>query len=66
MNKVTNGDKIIYTCLLGTRTYEVFNIEIISSDNWDLLQNSDKNIITLITCVHGKPSQRLCVQGIEV
>ena len=66
LNKVTNGDKIIYTCLLGTRTYEVFNIEIISSDNWYLLQNSDKNIITLITCVHGKPSQRLCVQGIEV
>lgn len=66
LNKVTNGDKIIYTCLLGTRIYEVFNIKIISSDNWNLIQNSDENIITLITCVHGKPSQRLCVQGMEV
>ena len=66
LNKVSNGDKITYTCLLGTRTYEIFNIKIISSDDWTLFQNSDKNIITLITCVHGKPSQRLCVQGIEV
>lgn len=66
LNKITNGDKITYTCLLGTRTYEVFNVEIISSNDWELLQNTDKNIITLITCVHKKPSQRLCVQGIEV
>lgn len=66
LNKVSKGDKITYTCLLGTRTYEIFNIKIISSDDWTLFQNSDKNIITLITCVHGKPSQRLCVQGIEV
>ena len=66
LNKVSNGDKIIYTCLLGTKTYEVFNIKIISSDDWSLIQNSNKNLITLITCVHGKPSERLCVQGIEV
>lgn len=66
LNKLSNGDKIIYTCLLGTKTYEVFNIKIISSDDWSLIQNSNKNLITLITCVHGKPSERLCVQGIEV
>ena len=56
LNKLSNGDKIIYTCLLGTKTYEVFNIKIISSDDWSLIQNSNKNLITLITCVHGKPS----------
>lgn len=66
LNKLSNGDKIIYTCLLGTKTYEVFNIKIISSDDWSLIQNSNKNLITLITCVHGKPSERLCVQGVEV
>ena len=66
LNKLSNGDKIIYTCLLGSKTYEVFNIKIISSDDWSLIQNSNKNIITLITCVHGKPFERLCVQGIEV
>lgn len=66
LNKLSNGDKIIYTCLLGTKTYEVFNIKIISSDDWSLIQNSNKNLITLITCVHVKPSERLCVQGIEV
>lgn len=66
LNKLSNGDKITYTCLLGSKTYEVFNTEIISSDDWSLIQNSNKNIITLVTCVHGKPSERLCVQGIEV
>ena len=66
LNKLSNGDTIKYTCLLGTKTYEVFNVKIISSDDWSLLQNSNQNIITLITCVHGKPSERLCVQGIEV
>ena len=66
LNKLSNGDKIKYTCLLGFKTYEVFNTKIISSDDWSLIQNTNKNIITLVTCVHGKPSERLCVQGIEV
>ena len=66
LNKLSNGDTIKYTCLLGSKIYEVFNVKIISSDDWSLLQNSNQNIITLITCVHGKPSERLCVQGIEV
>lgn len=65
LNKLQEGDLITYTCLLGKKTYKVCNINIISSDDWTLLENSDTNFITLITCVHKKPSQRLCVQGIE-
>ena len=61
-----NGDKITYTSFLGTRNYEVQNIKKISSTDWSLLENTVKNTLTLITCVKGVTSQRLCVQALAI
>lgn len=61
-----NGDKITYISFLGTKEYEVNNVSQISETDWSKLENSDTNMVTLITCVKGKPALRLCVQGIEV
>ena len=61
-----NGDKITYTSFLGTRNYEVQNIKKISSTDWSLLENTIENTLTLITCVKGVPSQRLCVQALAI
>lgn len=61
-----NGDKITYISFLGTKEYKVNSITQISATDWSKLDKSDENILTLITCVKGEPSQRLCVQTFEV
>lgn len=66
LHTLENGDQITYTSFLGTKQYKVNNVTQISETDWSLLQNTDKNILTLITCVKGKSSLRLCVQAIEV
>ena len=65
LHTLQNGDKISYISFLGTREYQVTNVTKISATDWSLLENRDENYLTLITCVKGNPSQRLCVQAIE-
>lgn len=60
-----HGDKINYISFLGTKEYMVNSIAQISATDWSKLDKSDENILTLITCVKGEPSQRLCVQALE-
>lgn len=52
------GDEIIYKQGYETKKYVVNNITII--------QDTEENTITLITCVENKPTQRRCIQGIEI
>lgn len=66
LHTLQNGDKITYISFLGTKEYQVNNVTKISETDWSSLQNTDENILTLITCVKGVPSQRLCVQAIEI
>lgn len=61
-----NGDKITYISFLGTKEYEVDKSIAIDANDWSNLEDNGKNIITLITCIKGQPSQRLCVQAKEV
>jgi len=60
-----SGDKITYTSFLGTKEYKVSNITEISATDWSKLEKNNENILTLITCVKGNPSKRLCVQALE-
>lgn len=60
------GDKIIYTSFLGTKEYKVIDIMQISENDWSKLSNTSENLLTLITCVKGQPTLRLCVQALEV
>lgn len=60
------GDKITYTSFLGTKEYEISKVTEIEETDWSMLEETSDNRITLITCVRGKPSQRLCVQGLEI
>ena len=60
------GDEIIYKTVYGTRIYKVEKIEIISDTDWIMLENTNDNRITLITCVENKPSYRRCIQGVEI
>ena len=65
LNKLKINDIIEYSCILGIKKYIVFNIQEIDSTDWSLLDDTDKNIITLITCIKNKPDKRLCVQAKE-
>lgn len=66
LHTLSNGDKIQYTCFLGTKEYEVSNVSKISETDWDSLKNTDTNVLTLITCVKGQKDLRLCVQAKEI
>lgn len=66
LHTLESGDLITYTSFLGSKQYKVSQVIRIAETDWSLLENNDKNILTLITCVKGKPSQRLCVQAVEV
>lgn len=66
LHTLEKGDKITYSSFLGTREYEVTNITKISETDWSLLKNTSDNFLTLITCVKGSPSERLCVQALAI
>ncbi len=66
LHTLSNGDKIQYTCFLGTKEYEVSNVSKISETDWDSLKNTDTNVLTLITCVKRQKDLRLCVQAKEI
>ncbi len=66
LNTLEPGDLITYISFLGTRQYQVTSREEIQETDWTKLENTEENILTLITCVKGKPELRLCVQAIQV
>lgn len=63
--KLDEGDEIIYTTKYGKRVYAVCAIEKISDTDYSLLQWSERNRITLITCVENASGQRWAVQAVE-
>lgn len=66
LHKLQNGDLIRYESFLGTKTYEVISKTEIEETDWSLLENTEDNYITLITCIKNKPDKRLCVQAKEI
>ena len=65
LNKVKKGSEIYYQTNYGTRRYIVKVIKIIDETDWSYLENTNDNRLTLITCVKGQSSKRLCVQAYE-
>ena len=63
IHKLKYKDEIIYNINGIKRVYLVFNKVQIDSYDWSYLETSNKNIITLITCVADKPDKRLAIQG---
>ena len=60
------SDRIVYTTLYGSRTYEVFNKEQIGEYDYSKLGWTSENILTLITCLQGVSDLRVSVQLREV
>ena len=62
---VKEGNIIKYSSALGNKEYKVTTIKQIQETDWTMLEDTEDNRITIITCVRNKPKLRLCVQGIE-
>ena len=65
LKKIKIGSEIFYQTNYGTKRYVVTTKEIISEEDWSYLQETEDNIITLITCAAGQKDKLLYVQAIE-
>ena len=66
IKNMKEGDRITYTTVYGTRTYEVVSVEIIANNDWSRLQATSDNRITLTTCLADHPEKRVCVQAVQI
>ena len=66
LNNLQIDDIITYENILGTKDYKVFSSTQIDETDISCLENTQNNILTLITCVKNIPNKRLCVQAIEI
>ena len=65
IKELQEGDSIFYTYKGETKEYLVTKHVIIKDTDWTYLEDTDKNTITLITCVENEPEYRRCIQGEE-
>ena len=66
LKQLQKGDKIQYTHNSYSNTYEVIKNIIIKDTDWEYLENTEENMLTLITCVENEPNYRRCVQATEI
>lgn len=66
IKELQKGDIIVYITPKGKKKYKVILNKIIKETNWDYIENTDDNRITLITCEKDKREYRRCIQGIEI
>lgn len=65
IKKLREGDEIIYKYYDFEKTYVVSKNIIITDEDWSYLGQTEKDTITLITCVENEPQYRRCVQAVE-
>lgn len=66
LNELLEGDIVTYKTTFGTRDYKVDKIEVILETDWTSLANTETNKLTMITCISNRPTQRLCVQAVQI
>lgn len=66
LRKLKNGDKIIYRYQNFIKKYAVTKHFIIKDTDWTILENTEENRITLITCVENQKEYRRCIQAEEI
>jgi LPXTG-site transpeptidase (sortase) family protein len=62
---LTKGDEIKYKYNELEKTYEVEKCRIIKDTEWEYLEETEENRLTLITCVENQPEYRRCIQAVE-
>ena len=59
------GDEIRYKYNEFEKIYEVRKSRIIKDTDWKYLENTEEDMLTLITCVENQPEYRRCIQAVE-
>ena len=59
------GDEIKYTYNQFQTIYEVEKCRIIKDTDWEYLEETEEDMLTLITCVENQPEYRRCIQAIK-
>ena len=66
LEKLQQGDVIIYIKGKNRKEYKVTTNVIISQTDWSYLSKTQDNRITLITGILEQPENRRCVQAVEI
>ena len=64
--KLNINDVIIYFSGKKERKYKVTMNKLIEETNWNYLEDTEDNRITLITCENNKREYRRCIQAMEI
>ena len=65
LKRLREGDEIIYRYNQFEKIYEVEKCRIIRTTEWEYLEETEENMLTLITYVENQPEYRRCVQAVE-
>lgn len=65
LKKLRKNDEIIYKYGDIEKRYFVETTTVIKDTDWSYLENTQKNKITLITCIENQSEYRRCIQGVE-
>lgn len=65
LKSLKQGDEIIYKYNEFEKIYEVEKCRIIKDTEWEYLEETEENMLTLITCIENQPEYRRCIQAIE-
>lgn len=66
LKKLQIGDEITYIYKGKEKNYKVNKISIVKDTDWSILENTEENELTLITCVENEPEYRRCVKAEEI
>lgn len=66
LKELEKGDEIYYTYNGKKSVFVVNTRTIIEDTDWSKLQNTEDNILTLITCVENQPNYRRCIQAVRI
>ena len=64
IKELENGDVIYYYVDNQKYKYIVDEITVIYETDWSMLEDTEENKITLITCIENREEYRLCVQAV--
>lgn len=59
------GDEIYYFINENEYKYKIDEILVIYETDWTVIENTEEDRITLITCIENRDAYRLCVRGIK-
>lgn len=65
LKEVEIGDEVIYFVNENEYKYIIDEIIVIYETDWTVIENTEEDRITLITCIENRDKYRLCVRGIR-